>query len=228
MSLCLLLGPALPGPASAAVPAGVRQVIRDYRADGRIDPCKHSAEDLRATLKAVSSDTEQYAPDFPEAVRAAIEARAGGACDPGATPTPTPTPTSTPTETPTPTPEQGGGAAPAPPAPPAPSPPAPPGPSPSPVPGAGITPGVPTPAPTPAVLLRPTVAPADPAIGPAALLSVAGLLLLCLVAGAALALARRFGWGEERLAGVRHALAEAGWRTGGTWQDFTDWVRLGR
>ena len=39
---------------------------------------------------------------------------------------------------------------------------------------------------------------------------------------------RRFGWGEQRLAGARHAIGEAGFRTGGTWQDFSDWVRLGR
>ena len=39
--------------------------------------------------------------------------------------------------------------------------------------------------------------------------------------------ARRFGWGEERFAGARHAWGEAAYRAGGTWGDFVDWVRLG-
>ena len=42
------------------------------------------------------------------------------------------------------------------------------------------------------------------------------------------AVARRFGWGEERFAGTRHAWGEAAYRTGGTWGDFLDWVRPGR
>jgi hypothetical protein len=57
---------------------------------------------------------------------------------------------------------------------------------------------------------------------------LAGVLAAALLAGAAALIMRRFGWGEERLAGLRHACAEASYRTGGTWQNFTDWVRLGR
>jgi len=38
----------------------------------------------------------------------------------------------------------------------------------------------------------------------------------------------RLGWGDERLAGSRHTWAEARYRAGGMWSDFTDWLRLGR
>jgi hypothetical protein len=58
---------------------------------------------------------------------------------------------------------------------------------------------------------------------------VLAVLLVVLALGALLlALAGRFGWADERLAGVRRALREASFRAGGTWGDFADWVRLGR
>ncbi|MDP9385775.1 MAG: hypothetical protein M3P50_11195, partial [Actinomycetota bacterium] len=94
-------------------------------------------------------------------------------------------------------------------------------------PGAGITPGTPPPADN-----KPNVVMTRPAQGsdasPVPLVVIGALLAACLLAGALLLLMRRLGWGEERLAGVRHALGEASFRTGGTWHDFTDWVRLGR
>ena len=55
-----------------------------------------------------------------------------------------------------------------------------------------------------------------------------GLALAAALAALVVLASRRFGWGEQRLAGVRHAMGEAGYRTGGTWQSFTDWLRLGR
>jgi hypothetical protein len=53
----------------------------------------------------------------------------------------------------------------------------------------------------------------------AALLALAALVLFAM---------RRMGVGEDRMTGAAHAIREARWRTAGTWQDFLDWVRLGR
>jgi hypothetical protein len=55
-----------------------------------------------------------------------------------------------------------------------------------------------------------------------------GLLALAALLGLLALAAHRFGWGEERLAGPRHAWGEAAYRTGATWADFVDWIRLGR
>jgi len=52
-----------------------------------------------------------------------------------------------------------------------------------------------------------------------------GLLGLAL---GAWALARRRGWEPRRAAVVRHAFAEAGYRSGGLWAEFVDWLRAGR
>jgi len=49
-------------------------------------------------------------------------------------------------------------------------------------------------------------------------------LLLLLIAG----LARWRAWDPPWLRRARHSCAEASWRVGGTWSEFTDWVRLGR
>jgi hypothetical protein len=49
------------------------------------------------------------------------------------------------------------------------------------------------------------------------------LLGLLLAALSALAASR-----TGRFAGVGHAWREAAWRTSGTWNDFTDWLRIGR
>jgi hypothetical protein len=73
-----------------------------------------------------------------------------------------------------------------------------------------------------------TVAARDDGFAKVPLIVLAALLAAALLAGLLVLAAQRFGWGEERLAGARHALAEAGYRTGGTWHDFTDWLRLGR
>ena len=37
-----------------------------------------------------------------------------------------------------------------------------------------------------------------------------------------------FAWEPRWLPGARHAVAEAGWRTGGAWSDFADWIRSRR
>jgi hypothetical protein len=56
-----------------------------------------------------------------------------------------------------------------------------------------------------------------------------GVLALLLVLTAAMWLAlRRYGVGEGRLAPAYHSWREARWRAGGVWEDFRDWLRLGR
>src|SRR3954465_11327775 len=55
-------------------------IFKDFKSDGQIDPCKYSAQELAKAKKDVPPDIEQYAPDFPDALRAAIEARAKNQC----------------------------------------------------------------------------------------------------------------------------------------------------
>jgi hypothetical protein len=70
------------------------------------------------------------------------------------------------------------------------------------------------------------VAGATHAVVPAIIL---GALALAIAVCALLyALLRRLGIAEERVGRVGHAWREAGWRAGGTWADFRDWVRTGR
>src|SRR4051794_93849 len=69
------------------------EIFRDYSKDGRIDPCKHSAAELQRARKDVPPDIEQYAPDFPDALDQAIEARARGRCGPKKKAAPAPAPT---------------------------------------------------------------------------------------------------------------------------------------
>ena len=60
---------------------------------------------------------------------------------------------------------------------------------------------------------------------PAGLLIALGLVALTALLVALALLARRLGWGEERLAGPRHAWGEASYRASATWADFIDWIR---
>jgi hypothetical protein len=50
------------------------------------------------------------------------------------------------------------------------------------------------------------------------------LIVVCLVWGAA----RWWAYEPRWMVSLRHSLAEAGWRLSGTWEEFSDWVRLGR
>jgi hypothetical protein len=189
------------------------EVFRDYAPDGEIDPCKHTADELKRAHDNIPPDIEQYAADYPAAIAAAIDARARGACEPKeeAAPTATPTPASTPT------------------------------PAATPAPGAKTTtvvPEPPGPDPPPAEVIAANRAPdaelervitrtasSDP---PAPVLGLGLLAAVLALVAAGLVAARRFGVGDDRLAGPAHAIREARWRAAGTWQDFLDWVRLGR
>src|SRR3954471_2906292 len=56
-------------------------IFKDFKSDGQIDPCKYTAAELAKAKKDVPPDIEQYAPDFPDALQAAIEARAKDDCN---------------------------------------------------------------------------------------------------------------------------------------------------
>jgi hypothetical protein len=218
----LALGPAA-ALAADELPDDVQSVVDDFRADGEITPCKHTVQALERTSQLAPSDIAQYSPDFPAAVEAALEQRkrencgagngaadgAGAGAAPGATATPppgagaaAPAPTGSATATPQATPSA----------------------TPQPTPAA--TPPPAAPAATPAEPTYTTVAHNDPF--PVGLWILAGLLVLSLLTWLVLAALGRTGWGEERLAGPRHAWGEARYRAGGVWSDFTDWLHLGR
>jgi hypothetical protein len=189
-------------------------LFKDFAKDGKLNACKYSESDLRKVKNLVPNDIEQYAPDFPDELDAAIERRASGACGGGGgggggT---------------------GGGAAPSgggdagTPAPPAPR----------------ETPGVPQAPPAPGAQPTPSPGVADSAIAeaargdsgddgaPAALIALAIVAVLAALGGALYGLARWWAWEPAWLVRLRHATAEAGWRASSTWAEFTDFVRFGR
>jgi outer membrane biosynthesis protein TonB len=232
VALALLAAPS--AGAATKLSRAARQVLDDYRSDAAISPCEHTVADFRTTLRELTPKLEEETPAFRPAVEAALRERQqskraclnGGGSSSKTTPAaPAPsTGTAKPVSPPAP-------AAPASPAP-AHAQPAPAAPAPSAVPTASATPA-PTTAPPPAASPAPA-APADPVLvnrphhgTPAGLLIALGLLALGLLAAALAALAARFGWGGERLAGARHAWGEAAYRAAGTWADFVDWLRLG-
>jgi hypothetical protein len=57
---------------------------------------------------------------------------------------------------------------------------------------------------------------------------LAAFAALLLLACAAWAFARSRAYEPHWLVSMRHAMAEAGFRTSATWAEFTDWARLGR
>jgi hypothetical protein len=225
----------LPTVAAAQLSRSAQKVYDDYRTDAAIQPCDHQVATYRRTLRQITPDIEEETPAFRPAVEAALRElqRGKGACvGPGGSDD-----------------QDGGSAAPggsADPAAPAPVAPAPapakppavkPAPAPAPsgeAPAPAATP-TPTVAPAPPVTSSAPVPPSDPVLldrprdgTPVGLWIALGLLALTALAVLLALAARRLGWGEERLAGTRHAWGEAAYRAGGTWGDFLDWVRLGR
>jgi len=206
--------------APSALADSFDQVFKDYTNDGRIDPCKHSAKALAQAKDDVPPDIEQYAPDFPEALDEAIEARARGKCRRAARETaPAPPPTAT-TGTPAAPPPSGTTGATG---------------------STGAATASPGEPPAPAATNGPAGAPSDDAItraaagdrssdsgAPAPLIFLAVLAGLLALGGAAYGIARWRAWEPPWALRTRHALGEAGWRASATWADFTDWLRLGR
>jgi hypothetical protein len=236
---CALLT-VLPAGAAAKLSREPQKVYDDYRSDAAIEPCDHTVAVYRRTLKEITPDVEEETPAFRPAVEAALRERESGKrrCLEQDSPT-QPGTNGTGGGT-----TQGGDSTPPaqtvpPVTKPAPAPPSTTAPAPVPAPGGSA----PTPAPTP----TPTVAPPPPVANsappapvaptlvnrphegtPVGLLIALGLLALSALLVALALLARRVGWGEERLAGPRHAWGEATYRAGATWADFIDWIRLGR
>ncbi len=243
LGVTLALLAALPAFAAAAFTPDTQRVYDDYRSDGTIAPCDHTAALYRATLQQLTPAVEEETPAFRPAVEAALEERkvgckdlAGGAATAkpkrngtaaagkrGRSSTATPASPSAPAATPA---AGSGGSAPAPSGS-APATPADGGAAPAATPAPVATPA--PAAPAPAAAPTEQVLADHPYVGtPTGLLIAAGLLALTLLAALAALAARHFGWGEERLAGTRHAWGEAAYRAGGTWGDFVDWLRLGR
>jgi hypothetical protein len=242
---CALLV-ALPAGAAAEFSREPQKVYDDYRSDAAIEPCDHTVAVYRRTLRQITPDIEEETPAFRPAVEAALRERergrrgclegdsptqpgtdgegaAGGTTNGGSNTTPSPpvqtappatTPAPVPPATTAPAPDGGGGSGTVP------SPPATPTPTVAPAPP--VADSAP-PAPTAPTLLD------HPHEGtPAGLLIALGLVALIALLAALALLAGRSGWGEERLAGPRHAWGEAAYRASATWADFLDWMRLGR
>jgi len=208
---------------AAALGDAYDEVFADYQRDGRIDACAHTERELRQAREQIPNDIEQYAPDFPAALDAAIERRAAARCandggaagGAGAAPTPG-------------VPDGGqaaghGGDAAAP---------------------AAGAPGAPAAAggtPNPGGTANPAPPVADGAIvnaanrtddqaadAPAVLLMLAVLAGLLALMALASALLRFLAIEPRWLLSARHATAEASWRAGGSWADFRDWLRTRR
>jgi hypothetical protein len=230
--------------AAGGLDRDAQRVYDDYRSDGRIEPCRHTVEVYRGTLEQIGDAIDEDEPAFRPATEAALEAREHESCDgdkpassgnssspgsgstsPGGTAqsvpgSDLPAPAAgdsapvAPTDPPA---GEGGGSESAAPVPPGT------GGAPAPEGAAAPVPVAAAPGTTEQVLVN------RPYEGtPLGLLIAAALLACALLAWLAAVAARRFGWGEERLAGTRHAWGEAAFRAGGTWSDFLDWVRVGR
>lgn len=215
-----------PAPAFAATPDGsklVQILLGKYLTTGDIDACAYTVEELQAAADNVTSDVRQYASDFPAALRDALSARARGACEEE---TPTPGPTAAPTAAPT---TAGGGAAPPPS-----------GGSSGPAPDRSETqqviPEPPAPDPigmAPQVIAserdaEPVAATSPGNDAPVPLIGLGVLSALSLLTVMLLGALKRLGSGEGRLAPAYHSWREAQWRAGGVWDDFRDWLRVGR
>jgi hypothetical protein len=190
--------------ASASFAAGnaFLQTFTDYKADGQINGCQYTQGQLKDAQRQVPPDIEQYAPDFPGALSAALEQRARGCGKQAVVPV---APTSVPRLR---TPSAGPRAevTKVPPAPPAPD---------------SVADHV---IPRVAITARDEGASTAPA--PILALAIVGGLLG--LAGLAWGIERWGAWEPGWLLASRHAVGEAGFRVSATWADFTDWVKLGR
>ncbi len=226
--LCAL--PLALGPTVAAHADAFDDVFQAYRTTGTIDPCQFSAAKLAKAKTQIPNDYDQYAPDFKDAIDAAVKARAGGACKAKSDKGPATGSAAVPPGPGTGTPSAG----------------APAGSSPAPAPAGApaataATPGAATPTPQPAPSVTPAASVTDGAILtaasatddngaglPAPLVALAIVALLAALAAALVALARWWAVDPAWMQRSRHATAEAGWRTSAAWAEFTDWLRLGR
>jgi hypothetical protein len=199
---------------AAALGNAFSQVYNSYRKTGRVAPCTFSETVLNQAKAQVPPDIDQYAPDFPAALDAALQARAQGACGKGAGRAATAAPV---VPTATPPPAAGASAAPAA--------------ATAPAAGAATTP-------VPATAATAATAPSALAVAghargggggaPAAIIALAVLAGLLAVATGIWGLARLRGWDPPWVQYLSHAVSEAGVHAEATWAEFSDWVRLGR
>jgi hypothetical protein len=205
LTLTATLGWAVPAHASA-----FGDTFNDYRAHGKVNACKFSAHELKQAKKQVPPDIEQYAPDFPAALDAALQAQARGACGGGGGGSGAASGVAGAAGTAGgSTPPGGGGSS-----------------------TASAPTGTPAPHPVASSPLNVNVRNAshlthgtsDP---PAPIIVIALIAAALGLPALVWGLARWRGWQPAWLPGARHTLAEATWRTGNGWAEFADWLRFG-
>ena len=210
-------------PASVAMAASAfDEVLTDYQADGQISQCAHSEKTLRNAQRQIPNDIQQHAPDFPDALSAALRQRAAGTCEHkqsggGTTPAPAAggsggSSSSGPGSAPA---SASGGSAATPSAKPKPG--APPTPSPVAKPAGGVL-----------AASTPFAASASKAGTPLPIILLAIIGGLLLVIGLAVWFARFMGWGLNRWEPALHTWREASYRTENALSEFADWARFGR
>jgi hypothetical protein len=199
----LLSGLVMAAPASAA--SAFKTLFDAYKQSGTISSCKYSAAELQSAASQVPPDIQQYAPDFPAALQAALQARARGVCGgkgsaaTAAAPTP------------------GGVAA----TPHGPAPPSPAGVTPSPTRSADAGSSV--------IAAAASAAPSGGGTTGRVALIVMAVLLGCLALVAVWWTVSVVRGREPAWAGpATHALGEVRLRAGGALREFADWIRLGR
>ncbi|HWH43605.1 MAG TPA: hypothetical protein VNT32_02640 [Thermoleophilaceae bacterium] len=208
--LALIALALVPAPASADT---FDRIYDDYKADGEIDACRYSDDDLRRAEGQVPPDIDQYAPDFVEQLARARQKRASGGCDPK------------------PKPRKEVEAAPAAPAP---AKPRPPGAKPEPVIATPPAPAAPArtvlAARTPDAAIPQTAAlPSGGGGAPAALVLLAILAGLAALAGLGALAAWFYGYDlRGTLRPIGASASEAGGRGADLAGEFWDWLRLGR
>ncbi|HEY5195781.1 MAG TPA: hypothetical protein VIJ51_02005 [Solirubrobacteraceae bacterium] len=191
--------------APAASASAFDTLFNTYRNTGTIPSCKYSVAELQSAESSVPPDIQQYAPDFPAALQAALQARARGVCGGkgnGATPA---------------APKSGAASKPKGPARPSP---------------AGVTPA---PTRSAAAGLSPIAAAAAAApsaggsgTGKVALIVVAALMAALAAAALWWMVAVLRGREPAWMGPAGHALGEVRLRAGGALREFADWIRLGR
>ena len=224
-AVVLLAGSAVPS-ARAANPQLLRAIVVQI-AQGKFDACDYSPAQLQTALSSIPPDFDEYAPQVRTAIEDALNNRdctkpkpkgggtgspnpgggsAGGGSPGGGTVVPPPTGRTRPDRARPHEKTQ----------------------SPAASPRATATPDPPA-----AKSVSPVPVPAAAAAGegggtPGVLLVLAVLGGLGALGALLVAASRGLGWEPRWAPAMRHAWAEAGHRSGGTWGDFRDWLRLGR
>ena len=76
----LIAGALLGAPSAFAAGSGGGSVQSVYQSTGTIPPCEFSAAQLSSALHRIDTFDAVYFADFPNAIKAALASRAGGAC----------------------------------------------------------------------------------------------------------------------------------------------------